>query len=97
MSLPGLTSINFSNNNISALKPLENLINVTLLDLSNNAILDDSSYLDETGQAVSYKNLSIIAKLNSNNSGALTSIYLSGNNIVDWSFVKNLSWTNSSF
>ena len=95
--LSNLKSLTLNNNNISSLKPLENLKNLTTLNLQNNAIADTSSYVDTDGTTKTYRNLDILANLNSSRNGNLTSLYLSGNgNIIDFSPVSSLSWTNKS-
>ena len=52
-------------------------------------IYDLSSYIDDTGSTVSYRNLEILANLNKN--GKLRKLYLAENqNISDWSLLKNI-------
>ena len=88
-NLSALTKIDLKNNNISNLKNLEEL------NLSNNTISDTSSYVDSDGSTKTYNNLEILAKLNKN--GKLKILYLSGNdNIINWSPLSSLNWTNKS-
>ena len=95
--LTNLQSLTINNNNITSLKPLENLKNLTSLNLQNNAISDTSSYVDTDGSTKTYRNLDILAGLHTSNGGKLTSLYLSGNdNIIDYSPVSSLNWTNKS-
>ena len=95
--LTNLKTLTISNNNITSLKPLENLKNLTSLNLQNNAISDTSSYIDTDGSTKTYRNLDILAGLHTSNGGNLTSLYLSGNgNIIDFSPVSSLNWTNKS-
>ena len=67
--LSNLKSLTLNNNNISSLKPLENLKNLTTLNLQNNAIADTSSYVDTDGTTKTYRNLDILANLNSSRNG----------------------------
>lgn len=95
--LTNLKILNINNNNITALKPIENLKNLTELNLQNNAISDTSSYVDTDGSTKTYRNLDILAGLHTSNGGKLTNLYLSGNdNIIDYSPVSSLSWSNKS-
>ena len=95
--LTNLQSLTLNNNNISSLKPLENLTNLAGLNLKNNAISDTSSYVDVDGTTKTYRNLDILANLNSNRNGSLARLYLDGNgNIIDFSPVSSLNWTNKS-
>ena len=95
--LTNLKILNIKNNNITALKPLENLKNLTSLNLQNNAIADTSSYIDTDGSTKTYRNLDILAGLHTSRGGKLSSLYLAGNdNIIDFSPVSNLSWSNKS-
>ena len=95
--LTNLKTLNIRNNNITALKPLENLKNLTSLNLQNNAIADTSSYIDTDGSTKTYRNLDILANLNSKRNGKLTELYLSGNNnIIDYSPVSNLTWSHKN-
>lgn len=95
--LTNLKKLTINNNNITSLKPLENLKNLTSLNLQNNAISDTSSYIDTDGSTKTYRNLDILANLNSSRNGKLTSLYLSGNdNIIDYSPVSSLTWSNKS-
>ena len=94
--LTNLKTLNINNNNITALKPLENLKNLTTLNLENNAIADTASYV-ENGETKTYRNLEILANLNSKRNGKLTTLKLAGNNnIIDYSPVSSLSWSNKS-
>ena len=95
--LTNLKTLNISNNNITALKPLENLKNLTTLNLENNAIADTASYVDADGSTKTYRNLDILANLNSKRNGKLTTLKLAGNNnIIDYSPVSSLNWNNKS-
>lgn len=95
--LTNLKKLTINNNNITSLKPLENLKNLTSLNLQNNAISDTSSYIDTDESTKTYRNLDILANLNSSRNGKLTSLYLSGNdNIIDYSPVSSLTWSNKS-
>ena len=94
--LTNLKTLNINNNNITALKPLENLKNLTSLNLENNAIADTSSYV-ENGETKTYRNLDILANLNSKRNGKLTTLKLAGNdNIIDYSPVSSLTWNDKS-
>ena len=94
--LTNLKTLNINNNNITALKPLENLKNLTSLNLENNAIADTSSYV-ENGETKTYRNLDILAGLHTSKGGKLTTLYLVGNdNIIDYSPVSSLNWSNKS-
>lgn len=78
---------------------INNCTNLVELNLSNNLFNDASSYRDEvTGETVTYKNLDLIASLNPVKGGALQKLYLSGNenNIVNWTPVSSLHWTEKS-
>ncbi len=92
-NLTSLTYLNAKANTISALLPLKNLINLEELNLEQNLIYDLSSYVDESGATISYKNLEILANLNKN--GKLRKLYMAENqNISDWSLLKNINnWT----
>ena len=95
--LSNLQSLTINNNNITSLKPLENLKNLTLLNLQNNAIADTSTYIDTDGSTKTYRNLEVLAGLHISNGGKLTSLYLSGNdNIIDYSPVSSLNWSDKS-
>ena len=95
--LTNLKTLNINNNNITALKPLENLKNLTTLNLENNAIADTASYVDTDGSTKTYRNLDILANLNSKRNGKLTILKLAGNNnIIDYSPVSSLNWNNKS-
>lgn len=95
--LTNLQNLTLNNNNITSLKPLENLKNLTSLNLENNAIADTSSYIDTDGTTKTYRNLDILAGLHTSNGGKLTNLYLSGNdNIIDYSPVSGLNWSNKS-
>ena len=86
-----------NNNNITSLKPLENLKNLTSINLENNAISDTSSYIDTDGSTKTYRNLDILSGLHTSRGGKLTTLYLAGNdNIIDFSPVSSLSWSNKS-
>ena len=94
--LTNLKTLNINNNNITALKPLENLKNLTTLNLENNAIADTATYV-ENGETKTYRNLDILANLNSKRNGKLTTLKLAGNNnIIDYSPVSSLSWSAKS-
>ena len=94
-SLSNLQKLTLNDNNISSLKPLENLKNLEELNLSNNTISDTSSYIDSDGSTKTYNNLEILSNLNKN--GKLKILYLSGNdNIINWSPLSSLNWTNKS-
>ena len=89
--------MNLSNNSITDLRYIDNCTNLITLNLSNNLFNDTSSYLDESsGSAVTYNNLSLIAKLNPTNGGKLQNLYLAGNekNIINWTPVSSLKWAN---
>lgn len=95
--LTNLQSLTLNNNNITGVKELENLTNLTGLNLENNLISDTSTYVNEAGETVTYNNLEILANLNSNRNGKLTTLLLSGNdNIIDFSPVSTLTWSNKS-
>lgn len=95
--LINLRSLTINNNNVTSLKPLENLKNLTSINLESNAISDTSSYIDTDGSTKTYRNLDILAGLHTSKGGKLTSLYLSGNdNIIDYSPVSSLSWSNKS-
>ena len=95
--LTNLQNLTLNNNNITSLKPLENLKNLTSLNLENNAISDTSSYIDTDGTTKTYRNLDILAGLHSSRGGKLTTLKLAGNdNIIDFSPVSSLSWSNKS-
>ena len=95
--LTNLKKLKINNNNITSLKPLENLKKLTSLNLENNAIADTSSYIDTDGSTKTYRNIDILANLNSKRNGKLTELYLAGNdNIIDYSPVSSLNWSNKS-
>ena len=95
--LSNLRILTINNNNITALKPLENLKNLTSLNLENNAISDTSSYIDADGITKTYRNLDILAGLHTSRGGKLTTLKLAGNdNIIDYSPVSSLTWSNKS-
>ena len=95
--LTNLKTLTINNNNITALKPLENLKNLTTLNLENNAIADTASYVDTDGSTKTYRNLDILANLNSKRNGKLTTLKLAGNdNIIDYSSVSSLTWNDKS-
>ena len=88
-NIVSLTKLNAKANSISALLSLQNLINLEEINLEQNLIYDLSSYIDDTGSTVSYRNLEILANLNKN--GKLRKLYLAENqNISDWSLLKNI-------
>ena len=95
--LINLQTLNLNNNNITNLKQLENLKNLTSLNLENNAISDTSSYIDTDGITKTYRNLDILAGLHTSRGGKLTTLKLAGNdNIIDYSPVSSLTWSNKS-
>ena len=95
-ALTNLKTLTINNNNIASLKPLENLKNLTTLNLENNAIADTSSYV-ENGETKTYRNLDILAGLHTSKGGKLTTLKLAGNNnIIDYSPVSSLNWSNKS-
>ena len=95
-ALTNLKTLTINNNNIASLKPLENLKNLTTLNLENNAIADTATYV-ENGETKTYRNLDILANLNSKRNGKLTTLKLAGNNnIIDYSPVSSLSWSAKS-
>ena len=95
--LTNLQNLTLNNNSITSLKPLENLKNLTSLNLENNAISDTSSYIDTDGTTKTYRNLDILAGLHSSRGGKLTTLKLAGNdNIIDFSPVSSLTWSNKS-
>ena len=95
--LTNLKKLTINNNNITSLKPLENLKNLTSINLENNAISDTSSYIDTDGSTKTYRNLDILSGLHTSRGGKLTTLYLAGNdNIIDFSPVSSLSWSNKS-
>ena len=91
-----LTEINLSGNSISSTKELENLTQLSSLNLENNCIYDTSTYIDTSGETITYNNLDILANLNRN--GNLRYLYLSGNKgIINWSPLSSISnWTGKS-
>ena len=95
-ALTNLSTLNLNNNSVSSLKPLENLKKLTSLNLENNAIADTSSYV-ENGETKTYRNLDILAGLHTSRGGKLTTLKLAGNdNIIDYSPVSSLNWSNKS-
>ena len=94
-NITGIKQLILNNNSISDLKPLENLRLVEKIDLENNSITDTGTYTDASGEH-SYRNLDIIAKMNSYNDGySLKEIILSGNpGIVDFSAITKIKWEN---
>lgn len=95
--LTKLKTLTINNNNITSLKPLENLNSLTSLNLENNAIADTSSYVDIDGSTKTYRNLDILAGLHTSRGGKLTTLKLAGNdNIIDFSPVSRLMWSNKS-
>ena len=93
-NLNNLTYLNLSTNNLNDIKPLENLKKLETLNLQNNALYD-SSY-DNTGKP--YYTLTVFADLNQKQDGNLKNLYLSGNNIEDFSMLQdsNLKWDAKS-
>jgi hypothetical protein len=85
--IPALKSITVTNSNVSKLGMFENLVNLQTLDLRNNCIYNNSSYVAEDGSTVSYNVLKVLAGLNKEHS--LTKLLLSGNKIDDYSELNN--------
>ncbi len=93
-NLSNIEELYLSNNNVTSLKLLEGLSNLRILNLENNCIYDNSSYIDEGGSTITYKNLDIIKNLNQRN---LKSIYLKDNiGITDFSIISDLNWNGKS-
>ena len=88
--LTDLQTADLSNNQITkGIYALENLNKLENLNLSNNTIFDISS---KDGK--NYNNLEILANINYAKNGSLKQLYLSGNNITDWSYVSKCTWPN---
>ena len=99
--LTSLTSLTVNDTGITSVIPLKNLINLTYLDLKNNAI---GPFSVEGNENVS--NLDILASLHPNGSregntkGKLKQLYLQGNDslsgVIDNHSILELEWTNGS-
>ena len=88
--MENLQTLNLYKNQISNLKPLSELTNLTYINLNNNCIYDYSTEIDESGSSVRYNNLEILANLNKN--GALRTLHLANNNgIIDWTPLSSIT------
>ena len=94
-SITNLTSLTVSNCGVSSCIPLENMTNLTYLDLRNNAIGITSSQ-----NGVNKNNLDILYNLHNTQNGRLINLYLSGNpglsqEILDHHKISSLKWDNN--
>lgn len=83
--LINLKSISVINSSVSGIANFDKLINLETLDLSNNCLYNLGSYTDSDGTR-NYNVLEILAKLNK--TAKLKNLYLLGNNIDDFSKIK---------
>ncbi len=100
-NLTFLTSLTVNDTGITSVIPLKNLINLTYLDLKNNAI---GPFSVEENENVS--NLDILASLHpnglreGNTKGKLKQLYLQGNDslsgVIENHSILKLEWTNGS-
>ena len=86
-NIPSLKSVTVSNSNVSSIANFSKLINLETLDLSNNCLYNLGSYVNSNGETISYNVLEILATLNKN--AKLKNLYLAGNNIDDFSKIKD--------
>ena len=99
--LSSLTSLTVNNTGVSSVVPLKDLINLTYLDLKNNAIGPNSEY---DGKSVS--NLDILASLHPESmrddgkKGNLRKLYLQGNDglngVIESHTISSLTWSNEN-
>ncbi len=89
-NLNKLQNVNLLKNNVNDIEPLINLRELEILNLTDNALYDNT--YDSAGNP--YYTLSIFADLNQKQIGKLKELYLSGNNIEDYSILEdsNLIW-----
>ena len=100
-NLTSLTSLTVNNTGVSSVVPLKDLINLTYLDLKNNAIGPNSEY---DGKSVS--NLDILASLHPESTradgkkGNLSKLYLQGNDglngVIESHPISSLTWSNGN-
>ena len=86
-NIPSLKSVTVSNSNVSSIANFSKLINLETLDLSNNCLYNLGSYVNSNGETISYNVLEKLATLNKN--AKLKNLYLAGNNIDDFSKIKD--------
>lgn len=100
-----ITYLDLKNCSISNLKSFEKLKLCTYINLENNQILPNSSFVNEKGENEIIGSLLVLAYLNPNNQnlpngmkkGALTELYLANNpNLSDFSAVSGLHWQKQS-
>jgi hypothetical protein len=93
--LASLSNVTLNNNNIIDISGLFSCKAMTTLNLQNNCIYD--TLMDSTS-GKNYNNVSKLAELNSTkgNGGNLAYLYLSGNNIIDFTPVSSLKWSGKS-
>ena len=85
-TITSLKSISIINSSVSGIANFDKLINLETLDLSNNCLYNLGSYTNSDGTTTNYNVLEILAKLNK--TAKLKNLYLSGNNIDDFSKIK---------
>ena len=81
-----LKNIRVVNSSVSSIANFANLINLETLNLSNNSLYNLGSYTGSDGITRSYNVLEVLAKLNK--TAKLKNLYLAGNNIDDFTKIK---------
>ena len=90
-----ITKIEARSNRIFDLKCIKNFEKLEYLDLRDNVLQNISTYVNENGDIITYKNLDILVDLKKKNDKFQT-LYLSGNNFIDYDYessgIRKLSW-----